>query len=138
MDFIVSKIGLPFIIKTPNSSQVKGVVVADTNRSASSIIQALLKTYNWLIVQEFIGTGEDIRAIVIGNTVAASMIRKKSNKNDSRANLSLGGYAEKIELAETIKTFCVNASKAIGLNVSGVDIMLDSNGMPVLIEVNTN
>lgn len=138
VDFIISKIGLPFIIKTLNGSQGKGVAVIDTKRSALSIIDALLKTNKSLILQEFIGTGEDIRVIVVGNKVVASMIRTKNKGNDFRANLSLGGSAEKIELDQTIKTFCVNASKAVGLDISGVDIMFDKNGSPVIIEVNTN
>ncbi len=36
------------------------------------------------------------------------------------------------------QSFCVIASKAVGLYVSGVDIMFDDSGKPTLIEVNSN
>jgi len=138
IDFVMSKLGLPVILKTVSGSQGSGVSILDTKRALKSVIDTLLKDKKPIILEEFIGDGTDIRAIVVGNEVVASQIRRNSDKDEFRANLSLGGTAKKTELNKNIRDFCVNASKATGLEVSGVDIMFDKEKNPVVVEVNSN
>jgi ribosomal protein S6--L-glutamate ligase len=138
IDFVIAKLGLPFICKTLVGSQGKGVSVLDTKRSAVSVLDTLLKTKRSLLLQEFIGDGSDIRAIVVGNEVIAAQIRRSTDRNDFRSNLSISGKADKVSLDHFEKQFCVSACKAIGLNIGGVDFMYNNEGLPVLTEINGN
>jgi ribosomal protein S6--L-glutamate ligase len=58
----------PLVIKLLEGTQGLGVVLADTNRSAKSVIEAFRATNTNILVQEFIkeAGGTDIRAIVVG------------------------------------------------------------------------
>ncbi|MEA3451790.1 MAG: hypothetical protein U9Q83_07785 [Bacteroidota bacterium] len=80
----------------------------DTKRTVVSVLYTLLKSKQLLLLQEFVGDGTDIRAIVVENKVVASQIRKTANKDEFRANLSLGGVGSKIELDNETKQFCVD------------------------------
>ena len=137
IDFVVAKLGLPFICKTVTGSLGAGVSVLPNKMTANSVLQTLLKDKKALILQEFVGDGTDIRAIVIGNKVVAAQERKSNKRNEFRANLSLGGTAKAIKLSKEVEEFCVKAAHTVGLSIAGVDIMTDNN-KTVLIEVNAN
>ena len=138
IDFVVSKLGLPFVCKTVSGSLGVGVFIVESKLSALGILQTLFKQKQALILQEFVGNGMDIRAVVIGNKVVAAEKRKTNKRNEFRANLSLGGKGTAIELDAQTQEFCVRAAKAVGLEVAGVDIMFNRNNEPILIEVNAN
>jgi ribosomal protein S6--L-glutamate ligase len=90
-----------------------------------------------LKLQKFVDAGsKDIRAIVVGDKVVVAM--ERTGKKDFRANISQGGTGRKITLSLEDQAICVRASKAVGLEFSGVDILKDSDGRTYVIEVNGN
>lgn len=91
--------GAPVVIKLLEGTQGIGVVLGETPRAAESIIQAFGGVNTNILVQQFVkeANGEDIRCIVIGNRVVASMIRR-GKKGDFRSNLHRGGSAESIKI----------------------------------------
>ncbi|MCF8401458.1 MAG: RimK family alpha-L-glutamate ligase [Bacteroidales bacterium] len=133
--------GLPVIVKGLTGSQGANVVILETPLSANSVLESYYKSKTQVIVQEYIEpdkTGaKDIRAIVVGNKVVASM-QRKAPKGSFKANVSLGAEAEPIELTEDQKELCVKASKAVGLDTSGVDLMTGKDGKNYIIEINGN
>ena len=82
--------------------------------------------------------GNDYRIIVIGNKVIAAMNR--INKKDFRSNIYLGGNGVDVtnSVSKDIKNIAIKANKILNLDYSGVDIMLDNNDSPTLLEVNSN
>ncbi|MDH3661942.1 MAG: 30S ribosomal protein S6--L-glutamate ligase [Alphaproteobacteria bacterium] len=130
--------GAPAVIKLLEGTQGIGVVLADTNRSAKSIIEAFRGANVNILVQEFIkeAGGTDIRALVVGGKVIASMQRKGAD-DDFRSNLHRGGSATTIRITPEERSTAVRAAKVMGLNVCGVD-MLRSNHGPVVMEVNSS
>jgi ribosomal protein S6--L-glutamate ligase len=130
--------GAPLVIKLLEGTQGLGVVLADTDRSAKSVIEAFRATNTNILVQEFIkeAGGSDIRAIVIGNKVVAAM-KRTGAEGDFRSNLHRGGSAQVIKLSPEERSTAVRAAKAMGLNVCGVD-MLRANHGPVVMEVNSS
>jgi ribosomal protein S6--L-glutamate ligase len=60
--------GAPIVIKLLEGTQGIGVVLADTNRSATSVVEAFRGAKVNILLQEFIkeAGGTDIRAIVVG------------------------------------------------------------------------
>lgn len=130
--------GAPVIIKLLEGTQGIGVVLGETQKAAESIIQAFGGANTNILVQEFIkeAGGEDIRCIVLGDKVVATM-KRKGKEGDFRSNIHRGGSAEKVKITPQERTTAVAAAKAMGLNFCGVD-MLRSNHGPVVMEVNSS
>lgn len=130
--------GAPVVIKLLEGTQGLGVVLADTDRSAKSIVEAFRATNTNILVQEFIkeAGGTDIRAIVVGGKVIAAM-KRTGAEGDFRSNLHRGGSAQVIKLSPEERSTAIRSAKAMGLNVCGVD-MLRANHGPVVMEVNSS
>jgi ribosomal protein S6--L-glutamate ligase len=130
--------GAPIVIKLLEGTQGLGVVLADTNRSAKSVVEAFRAANTNILLQEFIkeAGGTDIRAIVVGGKVIAAM-KRTGAAGDFRSNLHRGGSAEIIKLSPEERVTAVRAAKSMGLNVCGVD-MLRANHGPVVMEVNSS
>ena len=130
--------GAPVVIKLVEGTQGMGVILAETEASARSIIEAFSAANVNILVQEYIreATGTDVRALVIGGQVAAAM-QRKGKEGDFRANLHRGGTAVEAHLSEEERRTAVEAAGVLGLNVCGVD-MLRSNRGPVVLEVNSS
>lgn len=128
----------PLVIKLLEGTQGIGVVLADTDRSAKSVIEAFRGAGVNILVQEFIkeAGGTDIRALVIGGKVVAAMQRRGA-EGEFRSNLHRGGSAQPIKISPEERSTAIRAAKAMGLNVCGVD-MLRSNHGPVVMEVNSS
>lgn len=128
----------PLVVKLLEGTQGIGVVLADTNRSAKSVIEAFRGAKVNILVQEFIkeAGGTDIRALVVGGKVVAAMQRKGA-PGEFRSNLHRGGSAQQIRITPEERSTAVRAAKAMGLNVCGVD-MLRANHGPVVMEVNSS
>ena len=130
--------GAPVVIKLLEGTQGIGVVLADTQISAKSVVEAFRGANVNILVQEFIkeAGGTDIRAFVVGGKVVAAMQRHGA-ADDFRSNLHRGGAAQKIKITAEERSTAVRAAKAMGLNVCGVD-MLRSNHGAVVMEVNSS
>ena len=130
--------GAPLVIKLLEGTQGLGVVLADTDRSAKSVIEAFRASNTNILVQEFIkeAGGTDIRALVVGGKVVASMMRTGA-EGEFRSNLHRGGSAKTLKLTAEERSTAIRSAKAMGLNVCGVD-MLRANHGPVVMEVNSS
>lgn len=130
--------GAPCVIKLIEGTQGKGVILAETNKAAESVIDGFRQMKAHFLVQEFIkeSNGSDIRAFVIGDKVVASMMRQ-AKEGEFRSNLHRGGSAIKVDISEEEARVAVNAAKALGLNVAGVDLLRSSRG-PLVLEVNSS
>ena len=141
IDDLLEQIGLPVIIKLASGTHGNGVVLAETKKAAKSVLQAFY-IYNEdgtnIILQEFIeeSAGTDIRAFVVGSNVVASM-KRQSVTDDFRSNLHKGGEGSPIKLTDEERKVAVQAAKAMGLHVAGVDLMRSTRG-PLVLEVNAS
>ncbi len=137
-DLVKNVGGAPLVIKLLEGTQGIGVVLADTNKSAEAIIEAFMGLKANILVQEFIeeAGGADIRCFVIGSKVVAAM-RRQGAEGEFRSNLHRGGSAVVVRLSKEERATAVNAARAMGLNVCGVDILQSKHG-PVVLEVNSS
>ncbi len=137
-DVIKNVGGAPLVIKLLEGTQGIGVVLAETTKAAESVIEAFMGLKANIMVQEFIeeANGADIRCFVVGNKVIAAM-KRQAKEGEFRSNLHRGGSAELIKLSKEERATAVNAAKAMGLNLCGVDILQSKNG-PVVMEVNSS
>ncbi len=130
--------GAPLVIKLLEGTQGIGVVLADTDRSAKSIVEAFRGAKVNILVQEFIkeSGGTDIRALVVGGKVVAAM-KRTGAADDFRSNLHRGGSAQTVKISAEERSTAVRSAKAMGLNVCGVDLLRANHG-PVVMEVNSS
>ncbi|HZD05016.1 MAG TPA: 30S ribosomal protein S6--L-glutamate ligase [Longimicrobiales bacterium] len=130
--------GAPLIVKLLEGTQGMGVVLAETKKAAESVIAAFQQLDANILVQEYIkeSRGSDLRAIVVGSRVVASMERHAA-PGEFRSNLHRGGTAEPVKLSPRERNTAVRAAGVMGLAVAGVD-MLRSNRGPVVLEVNSS
>ncbi|MRI00834.1 30S ribosomal protein S6--L-glutamate ligase [Kriegella sp. EG-1] len=137
-DLIKMVNGAPLIIKLLESTQGKGVVLAETNKAAESVINAFKSVNTNILVQEFIkeANGQDIRCFVVNNKVVASM-QRQAEKGEFRANIHQGGKASMIKITAEEKKLALKAAKVLNLAVAGVDIIRSNKG-PLLLEVNSS
>lgn len=137
-DLIKNVGGAPLVIKLLEGTQGIGVVLADSNKAAESIIEAFMGLKANILVQEFIAEagGADIRCLVIGDRVIAAMKRQAAD-GEFRSNLHRGGSAELVKLTKIERETAVNAAKAMGLNFCGVDLLRSNQG-PMVMEVNSS
>jgi ribosomal protein S6--L-glutamate ligase len=130
--------GAPLVIKLLEGTQGKGVVLAETDGAAESVIDAFREMDANILVQEFISEarGSDIRCFVIGEEVVASM-KRTAKSGEFRSNLHRGGSAEVVEITPEEKKAAIDATKVLGLNVAGVDLLRSARG-PLIMEVNSS
>ena len=130
--------GAPLVVKLLHGTQGKGVVLAETQKAAESLIEAFRNLDANFLVQEFIkeAGGSDIRCLVIGAKVVAAM-KRQAKEGEFRSNLHRGGTASLIRLTPEERSTAVRAAKKLGLNVAGVDLLRSNHG-PVVLEVNSS
>lgn len=130
--------GVPLVIKLIEGTQGVGVVLAETRKAAKSVIQAFRGLEANIIVQEYIkeSSGEDIRCIVVGDRVVASM-KRQAEPGEFRSNLHRGGTATAIKISKEERALAMQAAKVMGLKFAGVDLLRSERG-PLIMEVNSS
>jgi len=142
IDDLLEKIGsMPVIIKLARGTHGNGVVLAESKKAAKSVLQAFYLSNEDgtnVLIQEYIeeSAGTDIRALVVGSRVVAS-IKRQSLDDDFRSNLHKGGEGVVVKLTDEEKKMAVKAVKTMGLNIAGVDLMRSKRG-PLILEVNAS
>ncbi len=130
--------GAPLVIKLLEGTQGLGVVLAETNNAAESVLEAFNGLQARVIVQEFIkeAKGADIRAFIVDGNVVGAM-KRQGKEGEFRSNLHRGGSAEIIQLTDDEENAALKAAKSLGLGVCGVDMLQSSRG-PLILEVNSS
>ncbi len=137
-DLISMAGGAPLVIKLLEGTQGVGVVLAETDKAAESVIEAFRGLKENILVQEFIkeANGADLRCFVVGDKVVASM-KRQGKDGEFRSNLHRGGKASNVRLTPEERSTAVRAARIMGLNVAGVDLLRSNHG-PVVMEVNSS
>ncbi len=136
---IIALVGTaPLIVKLLESTQGKGVVLAETKKAAESVIDAFRGLKANFLVQDFVkeAAGEDIRCLVIGGKVVASM-KRTGAEGDFRSNLHRGGSAVTVRISKEERETALRAARAFNLNMAGVDLLRAEKG-PKVLEVNSS
>ncbi|SIQ61600.1 30S ribosomal protein S6--L-glutamate ligase [Marinobacterium stanieri] len=130
--------GSPVVIKLLEGTQGIGVVLAETRKAAESVIEAFMGLKADIMVQEYIkeAGGADIRCFVIGDRVIAAM-KRQGAEGEFRSNLHRGGHASLVRITPQERKTAIDAAKAMGLGVAGVDLLRSSRG-PLVMEVNSS
>ena len=130
--------GAPVIIKVARGTHGNGVVLAETKKAAKAVMQAFYVEGVNFMVQEYVAesAGTDIRALIVGGRVVAS-IQRQSLDDDFRSNTHQGGVGKYVKLTPEEEKTAVKAAKAMNLPICGVDMMRSKDG-PKVLEVNSS
>ena len=122
------------LVKPIFGSQGKGIIKLEGYEYAPKVA-ALLKDRGVLYLQRFVhNPGRDIRVFVVGET-ALGAIYRVTPPGSFRSNLSQGGSPRKCELTEELCELAVRATKAVGADFAGVDLIESADGL-YLLEIN--
>lgn len=130
----------PIIMKTLEGSKGVGVLFIESERQMDGLIQ-LLYAQNEdidLLIQEYIKTDGDIRVLVLGGKIIASM-KRSVVEGDFRSNVSQGAAVAEYDLSELEIEQCLLASKAMDGVFTAVDFIPSKNPKkdpPYILEVN--
>ena len=132
----------PVIMKTLRGSKGVGVLFIESEKSLDSIVQLIYKQDEDtdLLLQEYIPTDYDVRVLVLGGKVLATM-KRPVIEGDFRSNVSQGSKPEKIKLTEIEIEASLLAAKAVNGLWTAVDFIPSKNrekDPPFVIEVNSS
>ena len=130
--------GAPIVVKVLEGTQGVGVMLLESNMAAVSVIQAMHSLHAKIMVQEFIkeAGGKDLRVFVVNNKIVGAMVRE-GKEGDFRSNLHRGGTATRAQLSKEEKQVALQACRAMGLQIAGVDMIRSERG-PLVLEVNSS
>jgi ribosomal protein S6--L-glutamate ligase len=130
--------GPPAVIKVIQGTQGIGVILAETEQAAQSILETFSSLGTNILIQEFVeeSEGRDIRALVVGSRVVTAM-RRQARIGEFRSNVHRGGTGIATDLPEDYQRAALQATRVMGLQVAGVDLLESSQG-PKVMEVNSS
>lgn len=140
IDVIAKEFECPLIVKTLSGSKGRGIFLCENREHLEDLMGILSEVRDVnvnFIVQEFVSSskGKDIRVFVAGGMPVVAMLRK-GREGKFKANIAAGGSGEPYELNPEVEWLSVEASRLIGLDIAGVDILFDGEDFKVC-EVNS-
>ncbi len=134
MDRVVQTFGFPLIMKEAFGSFGEQVYLIHNTQQLLDQMHALKgRPY---VFQEYIDTsfGRDLRLQVVGDRVVAAMYRQTEEDFRSTA----GGVRLAYEPTAEEAALAIAATKAIGADFAGVDLLFGENDEHIICEVNSN
>jgi len=130
--------GPPAILKVVKGTQGIGVILAETEQAALTVLETFWNLGMNILVQEFIeeSEGRDIRALVVGDRVVTAM-RRQASVGEFRSNVHRGGTGTVVDLPESYRRVALEAMRVMELQLGGVD-MLESETGPKVVEINSS
>lgn len=136
LEVIIKELCFPLVLKQSYGSLGKNVFLINSKEELLTKMEEVIFTPH--LFQQYIKTshGRDVRVILVGGKIIASMLR--TSKTDFRSNVGLGGVGENYELPDTFVEMSEKVAKILKLDYCGIDILFGENNEPILCEVNSN
>lgn len=136
----MKKLGYPLVVKPIIGSWGRGVYQIKDQSMAEMLLDSRQDNDNsfsriYYFQESIDRPSRDIRCIVIGDQIAASVYRYSSD-NEWRTNVAVGGRAEEAPLTSELQEIVLKASNAVGGGILGVDLMEDKERGYLVHEVN--
>jgi len=138
---LIRKFGLPLVSKELSTQRGKGVILIKTKEDFKKLPLTDSKgRNNQYLFQKFVEIEDEFRVLVLGDKAEVWEKKIITQKGEFRHNIALGGKEEFLPIAkipENIAEIAVNGSKALNLQVAGVDIAVEKGSeKPFLVEIN--
>jgi len=130
------ELGEDVVVKPLFGSEGRGLVRVTDRETFRRVTYAMERIGSVLYVQQYVkNSGHDLRLFVLGERVLGA-IRRHAPGADWRTNVAVGGRAEAFTPDDSMIRLALRASSAVGTHMAGVDVLPDSSGRPVVLEVN--
>ena len=135
----LDEFGYPAVIKPTVGSWGRLIALLRDKEAARAVIEDrehMFPIYQVYYFEEFVERPpRDIRAIVVGDRVVAAIYRY-AGEDEWKTNMALGGYAEVCPVTNELEDICLKATRALGGQIVGVDLMESKNDGLLVHEVN--
>lgn len=135
----LEEFGYPAVIKPVVGSWGRMIGLLRDKDAAKAVIEDrehMFPLYHIYYFEEFVQRPpRDIRAIVVGDRVVAAIYRY-SGDGQWKTNMALGGHAAACPVTKELEDICVKATKVLGGQIVGVDLMESDKDGLVIHEVN--
>jgi RimK family alpha-L-glutamate ligase len=129
-----AELGGDVIVKPLFGSMGLGMVRVEDRDVAQRVFRALeLERAVYYLQETLPHTGSDVRALVVGKRVVASIERIGEGW---RTNLARSARARPVRLDARREGLCVRAAAALGADYAGVDLVRAADGRDYVVEVN--
>ena len=128
----------PVVVKLLESTHGVGVALAHNMFQLERLVEGFLQLQDRVLLQEYIreSRGSDIRALVVGRRIVATMERTAA-EGEFRANMHRGASAKPMQLRAEDEALVLRTAALIGVEVAGVDLIPSKRGYLVM-EVNAS
>ena len=136
-DEIISKFGLPLVTKQLSSQRGRGVFLLKSKEEFGKLDSQFPDEE--FLFQKYLPSNEEYRILVLEDKVGSFEKKVRTDPDEFRSNVALGAREEFIDISKIspeIKNIAVEASKALNIQIAGVDVLIDEGGKPWLLEVN--
>jgi len=129
--------GFPAVVKPVSGRQGEGVFLAEDAESCRRYLESAGDLKPGIVLQRFIAPAgrRDLRILVLGDKTAGAAVMQPQ-EGDFRSNFHLSGSATAAAPEAAIGQLAVSAVRALGLQIAGVDLVIDDRGRPWVMEVN--
>ncbi len=138
--YLIDKLGLPFIYKDMGGRTGNNNYLVKNKEHFQEII-AEYPEINF-IAQRYVKNDGDLRVLVMADEIKLVINRRRNDDSTHLNNTSRGANAENVKLESLsagISEISLQAARAIGRDVAGVDVMINqSTNMPLVLEVNAS
>ena len=128
------ELGGDVVVKPIFGSEGRGIVRVSDPDTAYRVFRALELGRYVYYLQEFVPHGcEDIRVFVIGGEVVAAMVRRGETW---KTNVAQGAVGEPLVPDDELREMSLRATRALGADYAGVDILPIGGGGYAVVEIN--
>jgi [lysine-biosynthesis-protein LysW]--L-2-aminoadipate ligase len=135
----LEEFGYPAVIKPTVGSWGRLIALLRDKEMARAVIEDrehMFPLYQVYYFEEFVKRPpRDIRAIVVGDQVVAAIYRY-SGEGEWKTNMALGGHAEACPVTKELEDICIKATRVLGGQIVGVDLMESKTDGLMVHEVN--
>lgn len=127
----------PLVVKKTRSRQGSGVWLARSLPELEALVETHLEPRQGFLLQRFVPVPgrRDIRVVVLGGRAVAAMDLVVP-RGEFRANVHRGGRGGGRPVEDALQRLAVEAAARVGLDLAGVDLVVDRGGRPQFLEVN--
>ena len=128
--------GFPIILKVTGGTRGIGTIKIDSWQTLISTVDYLVTTGDKFIMREFIHAEYGARVMVLGDEIILSSKFYFQEDDFRNAPILSATKYEPFEIDDQTKAICIEAVKAVNLEMAGVDILFDKDLKPYLLEIN--
>lgn len=135
-EYIIDTLGFPLVVKEVFGSFGEQVYLVNNREELLALAKRLQHrphVYQELIKSSY---GRDMRLNVIGDQVAAAILRKSDH--DFRANVTAGGKMFAYTPTEEEQRVAIACARLTGADFAGIDLLFSDDGEPYVCEINSN